>query len=195
MLEVIGSHRSRAFRVLWMLEELGEPYRHTAAKPHSPEVLRYNPSGKIPLLIVDDAVITDSVAILHFLADRSARMTFPAGSLERAEQDGWTHRILDELDACLWTAAKHSFVFPEEWRREEIKPALKWEFAGAVSRVAERMEDGPFLMGAGVTVPDILLTHCLSWARIAKFEHSEAKVENYFDRLRARAAYRKAAAL
>ena len=47
MYEVIGGTQSRAFRVMWMLEELDQPYTHTAVKPHSAEALAANPSGKL----------------------------------------------------------------------------------------------------------------------------------------------------
>ncbi|MFK7874434.1 MAG: glutathione S-transferase N-terminal domain-containing protein, partial [Paracoccaceae bacterium] len=51
MYTVIGGIHSRAFRVLWALEELGLSYTHLAAAPHSPEVLEHAPSGKIPVLV------------------------------------------------------------------------------------------------------------------------------------------------
>ena len=50
MIEVIGTVCIRAFRVLWMLEELGELYVHTAANPYSADVLGWNPTGKILVL-------------------------------------------------------------------------------------------------------------------------------------------------
>ncbi|MDP5349379.1 MAG: glutathione S-transferase, partial [Paracoccaceae bacterium] len=68
MYEVIGGTQSRAFRVMWMLEELEQPYKHIAAKPHSPEALAANPSGKIPARRDGDACIVDSTAILTYLA-------------------------------------------------------------------------------------------------------------------------------
>ncbi len=53
MYEVIGKIDTRAFRVLWMLEELGQPYEWTKAGPRSAEVMEHNPSGKVPVLLVD----------------------------------------------------------------------------------------------------------------------------------------------
>ena len=35
MYQVIGTGKSRALRVLWMLEELGQPYEHVPVNPHS----------------------------------------------------------------------------------------------------------------------------------------------------------------
>ena len=191
MIEVIGNMRSRAFRVLWMLEELGEPYVHRSASPHSAEVLKWNPAGKIPVLVEDGVAITDSTAILEYLADKRGRFSSPSGTLERAKQDSWTNFLLDEFDACLWAAARHSFILPPERRVPDLKATLKWEFARSLKSLASRMGEGPFLTGDQMTVPDFILAHCGLWARVAKFDIDEPKVAERIERLQSRPAYRK----
>ena len=193
-LTVVGTARSRAARVLWLLEELGLPYDHIQARPGSDEARAYNPSGKVPVLLIGDASLTESTAILTWLADREGRFTYPAGSLERARQDGFTQLILDEIEALIWTSARHSFVLPEELRLPAIKPSLKWEFAQNQARLALRLGDAPFLMGDLMTVPDIILTQCLAWAASASFPDAEPNLTAYRERLRARPAYQRAAA-
>ena len=69
--------------------------------------------------------------------------------------------ILDELEGLLWTASRHSFILPEEMRLAEIKPTLRWEYQRNQARLAEAFS-GPYLMGDMMTVPDMLLAHCLS---------------------------------
>lgn len=195
MYTVIGPVKSRALRVLWMLEELGEPYEHRPEAPRSDAVRALNPSGKVPVLLADGAAITDSTAILQFLADRHGRLTHEAGTLERARQDGMTHFVLDEMDAILWTAARHSFILPEERRLPEIKDSLKWEFTRSLERLEERLGDQPFLMGEEMTVPDILCGHCGNWATNARFPvPEEGPVAAYFQRLRDRPAFGRAVA-
>jgi glutathione S-transferase len=190
MYTVIGGLASRAFRVLWLLEELGLDYTHLKAGPRSDEVVAHNPSGKIPVLLDGDVAITDSVAIMTYLADKHGALTAPAGTLERARQDAMTQRIVDEIDGPLWLAARHSFVLPEEQRVPEVKPSAKWEFARAEAALARDMGDGPFVMGEAMTVPDILLTHCLGWALVAKFGVTEPVLSAYLDRMRDRDAYK-----
>ena len=75
MYTIIGTAKSRSFRVLWMLEELGQAYRHVPANPHGEGVVEFNPAGKVPVLIDDGTPITDSTAILTYLADRHGRFT------------------------------------------------------------------------------------------------------------------------
>lgn len=191
--QVIGSSKTRAFRVLWMMEELGLPYDHIAAGPRAPEVVAVSPSGKVPVLVVDGVALTDSVAILTWLADHHGQFTYPAGTLDRARQDGFTGLILDELECLLWTAARHSFVLPEAMRLPAIKESLRWEFAQNQARLAARLT-GPFLMGEQMTVPDLLLAHCLSWAQGAKFPDLDPVLADYLTRMRARPAFARAAA-
>ncbi|QFT91862.1 Glutathione S-transferase [Roseovarius sp. THAF9] len=190
MYEVIGSKASRAFRVLWLLEELGVDYDHTPAGPRSAEAVAANPSGKIPALRVDGAVVTESVAIMSFLADRHGALTYKAGTLERARQDALTHQILDDVDCALWMAARHTFVLPEDKRVGAVKDTLKWEYEANIARLSEALE-GPFLMGEEMTIPDILLVHCLRWAEIAKFPGPGEVLEAYRARLETREAFRK----
>lgn len=191
---VIGSAKTRAARVLWMLEELGQPYEHVAAAPRSDHVVPFNPAGKVPVLIANGTPITDSTAIIQFLADHHGALTHPAGSLDRARQDSLTQMLLDEFDAVLWTAARHTFVLPEEMRMAGIKNSLRWEFEKSQKTLMHRMGEGPFLMGEAMTVPDIILTHCLLWALGAKFPIIEHGLSAYLDRMRARPAFKAAMA-
>jgi glutathione S-transferase len=190
---VIGNVKSRALRVLWTLEELGLDYEHIDAGPRSDEVTRISPAGKVPVLVADGVPITDSVAIMTFLADRHGALTFPAGTIDRARQDSLTQMILDEIDAVLWTAARHSFVLPEALRVEGIKDSLKWEFAKSETALVARMaEDGPFLMGETMTIADILLAHCGGWAIAAKFPISEPRLREHIAMMRDRPAFHRA---
>jgi glutathione S-transferase len=188
MYTVVGSVKTRSARVLWLLEELGQPYTNLPAAPQSDLAFAHNPAGKVPVLIEAGTSISDSTAILTYLADKHGAFTAPAGTLARARQDSMTQFLLDELDACLWTAARHSFVLPQEHRLPAIKDSLKWEYARSLSRLADRMA-GPFLMGAEMTVPDIIATHCLGWGVNAKFAAPEGALADYLTQMRARPAF------
>lgn len=195
MYQVIGTVQSRAMRVLWMLEELGQPYEHIAAAPRSDGVMAFNPAGKIPVLVADGVPITDSTAIITYLADKHGALTFAAGTLDRARQDSLTQFLLDEFDANLWMAARHSFVLPEDKRLSGVKNTLRWEFERSQKTLVQRIGEGPFVMGAQMTVPDIILTHCLTWALAARFPIVEHGLTTYLDRMRARPALQRAVAV
>ncbi|MEY8838371.1 glutathione S-transferase family protein [Cribrihabitans sp. XS_ASV171] len=192
MYKIYGSPKSRAFRVLWLLEELGQPYTFEAVGPHDPEVLKVNPSGKIPVLVEGDTVLTDSTAIMTYLADKHGDFTYPAGTVERAQQDALTHMLLDEFDAVLWTAARHTFVLPEERRVPAVTASLAWEFGRNAERLADRFV-GPYLMGEKMTVADILCVHCMGWARSVNFPIESEALKAYAKEVRSRPAFQKIA--
>lgn len=189
---MIGSIRTRALRVVWALEELGLPYELDPAPPRSEAARAHNPSGKIPSLVVGEAALTDSVAIVQYLADANGAMTHPAGSLARGLQDGVTQFACDEVDGPLWLAARHSFVLPEAERLAGVKAAARRDFAAAMETLALRLGTREFVAGDGFTVPDLILGHCAGWALAAKFALPGGPVGDYFRRLRARPALKRA---
>ena len=192
MYTVIGSPRSRTLRVLWFLEEAGIAYEHLPLSPRSDEVKALNPSGKVPVLLEGEKAFTDSTAIMTYLADKHAKLTFAAGTQQRATQDGHTNFLLDEFDGVLWMAARHSFILPEERRVPQIKDSLKWEFERSQARFVERLGEGPFLMGETLTLADIIAAHLGRWATNAKFPITQANFRDYIDRLIARPAFKRA---
>lgn len=194
MYKVIGNVSTRAGRVLWMLEELGLSYEHIPAAPRSDQAKAVNPAGKVPVLMDGADAVTDSTAIMQYLADKHEALTFPAGTIDRARQDSMTQFLLDEFDACLWAAARHSFVLPEDKRVPAVRESLKWEFEISQRVLADRMGKHPFVMGEQMTVPDIILTHCLGWAEKAKFPLPDPKLAAYLSRMHNRPAFKRAMA-
>ena len=191
MYKVIGSVKSRTFRVLWMLEELGVPYEHQNVPPHSAEVLAYNASGKVPILLDGEVAISDSSAILTYLADKHGKLAAKAGTVERAHQDGMLHQIIDEFDAVLWAVMRKSLGLQEHPDYQGLSAAFKREYKNNLDRLSDRIS-GPFLMGDEITLPDLILTHCGGWAYVAKFPNDNEKFNVYLKRLRSRPAYKAA---
>lgn len=192
---VFGGARSRAMRVLWILEELGLAYSVVAAAPRSEEVRALNPTGKIPVLVEDGVAITDSVAIMTYLADKHEQLTAQAGTIARAQQDAFVQAVNDEIDGVLWAAARHTFILPEEHRVAGVKDSLRWEFGRNQDAIADRMSaDGPFVMGEEMSLADILLAHCIGWADSAKFDVTNTRLAEHNAMMRDRPAFKRALA-
>ena len=143
---------------------------------------------------VGEDVLTDSTAIITYLADKHGTLTYPAGTIERAKQDAHTNFLLDEVDSLLWLVSRHVFGLPEELRVPEIKASAREEFHISAERLANRIE-GPFIMGDKMTIPDIIAVHCLGWALVAKFPMERQDLKDYSKQIRARDAYKRAQAL
>lgn len=189
MYTLIGSPKTRAFRVLWMLEELGFEYEMRPEAPQSEAIRELNPSGKVPALLVDGETLLDSVAIIQYLADRFDKFTYPAGSIERAHQDGFTQFALDELEGPCWNFAKHSFILPKDLRTPEAKPAFRYDFEKSLEVFEKRLGDRKYVMGDKFTVADLVIGHIAGWARNCKFDWPQGTVGDYFERVRTRPAF------
>ncbi len=194
MYRLHGQIKSRAMRPLWLLEELGVDFAFVPTAPRSPEAFALSPLGKIPVLEVEGkGPVFDSVAMMTFLADRHEAFTHPAGSFRRAQQDALTNTINETFDAVLWAYAKHSFVLPEERRVPEVKASLRWQFGEYATVMADLLGDGPFLLGDGPVIPDILLAHCCGWASGLGLDLPDV-LRSHMDRMRARPAFERALA-
>ena len=80
---------TRSIRVRWTLQELGvdfEPIRVNllTGEHRRPEFLKINPAGKIPVLIDGDLVLTESVAIVLYLAEKYSDKGLIPTDLKRA---------------------------------------------------------------------------------------------------------------
>src|SRR5262245_50946421 len=103
MLKIYGWKRSRAIRCMWVMEELGLEYEQVPLNPHAgetrtPEYLALNPSGKIPTLVHDDFVLTESMAINWYLASVFPGTLQPRDPRQAAKVQQWTSWAITELE-------------------------------------------------------------------------------------------------
>ena len=83
MIRLHHLNRSRSHRILWLLEEIGQPYEVIAyardAKTNlaPPELLEVHPLGKSPMVEIDDRLVTESAAITEVLCTRFAPQMIP----------------------------------------------------------------------------------------------------------------------
>ena len=96
MLIFYHSPHTRATGVRILLEELGAPYElrvlnRQAEEQRSPDFLAINPSGKVPTIVHDGAIVTEQVAIYIYLADAfpSVGLAPPIGDALRGPYLRW----------------------------------------------------------------------------------------------------------
>ena len=189
MYKAVGSRGSRVSRVLWMLEELDEAYGFVPVKLRSPQAYALNPSGKVPVLVDGDLVVTDSAAICAYLADKHVDKGMGAapGVRGRAEMDSWMHFAQSEFEAPLWNKLRHRFLLPEEVR-VDVGPATAHDFASEVKALEGRLGGNQYALGDRFSAVDVLLGDMGGWARSGKFRIESDAVNAYFDRVLARPA-------
>ena len=189
MYKVVGLPRTRTMRVMWLLEELGQSYEIVPQAPHTDPVNQGNPGGKIPTLHDGDTVISDSVAICTYLADKHGACTHPAGTAARGHQDAMTMFAIEMVDGPLWTASKNTFAAPEEHRAPEILPVCRYEWDKGMKTLAAHIDGAEFIAGDMFTIPDLIIGHCAGWAERIEFPIPSGPVADYMTRMRARPAF------
>lgn len=194
-MKLYGYRNGRTLRALWTLEEVGAKYEYIEVdvmrgQGREAWFLELNPGGKVPVLDDDGTIITESAAICMHLADKypESGLLPVAGTPERSQCHKWTSYILTELDAPLWTIAKHRFGLPRERRVPAVIETASWEFRNALKILANAIEGKAFLVGPSLTVPDILAGHILLWAKSARLAFDGTVLETYLEGLLARDA-------
>jgi glutathione S-transferase len=169
MMKLYGFGPTRSLRALWALRELDAefefvPVNLMAGENRRPDFLRLNPAGKLPVLVDGDLVLTESAAIVMYLAEKyDAKRLMPADPTQRAQAYRWSLFAVTELEQPLWRIAKHTFLYPEDRRLPEDIVLAREEFV-AMAEVLERHMDGrAFIVGAEMSIADCVTAYVLDW--------------------------------
>ena len=121
-MKLYGFPPTRSIRALWTLRELDVDFEFVNVDPtkgelRRPESLALNPAGKLPDLVDGDFVLTESVAIVIYLAEKyPEKGLLPSGLRARAEVNRWLLFSATELEQPLWRIARHTSLYPPEKR-------------------------------------------------------------------------------
>ena len=167
-----GVGSARALRGHWALIELALTYRSERIRSRSgatetPAYRRLNPRGKIPVLKDGGLVLSESAAIVTYLAETYGNgRLMPAGGAERAKYFEWISFISMELDATtLYVLRRHEGLPHIYGEAPAANAAARAYFERMITAAAHELEDGrPFLLGPEFSGADILMTTCLDWA-------------------------------
>ncbi len=183
---------TRSIRARWMLQELGvefEPIRVDlrAGDHRRPEFLKLNPAGKIPVLVDGDVVLTESVAIALYLAEKYPDKGFlPTELAPRAQVRRWLLFAATELEQPLWRISRNTFPYPEEQRQPTDVGIASREFKEMVAVVDEHLRGREFLVGDGATVADFVMAYTLDWGDRNHLLDDFPQLRAYMERMYAR---------
>ncbi|WP_394845078.1 glutathione S-transferase family protein [Pendulispora brunnea] len=194
MLKLYGFAPTRSIRVLWMLRELGLEFEYVnvdlrSGEARRPEFLELNPAAKVPVLADGDLVLTESVAIVLYLAEKHPEKGFlPVELRERAEVHRWLLFTATELEQPLWRISKHRVLYPPEKRiAAEISNAGD-DFKAMAAVLDEHMASRAFVAGSHVTVADFVLAYTLDWANEVQLLDTYPRLRDYMERMYRRPA-------
>ena len=183
---------TRSIRVRWMLQELEVPFESVTVnlingEHRRPEFLKINPAGRVPVVVDGDLVLTESIAIVLYLAEKYPDKGFlPSELAERAQVYKWLLFTTTELEQPLWRISHHTALYPED-RRLPGEVVLAREDFTPMAAVLDRHMDGrQFIVGDRVTVADFVMAYTLDWANEVKLLENFLRLKNYIDRMYAR---------
>lgn len=171
MLKVYGFSRVNAFargntrdlRVLWTLEEMGLPYEiagmdHPARDLDSDAFRAKNPFGQIPVIDDDGVVVTESGAILLYLARKTGKL-IPPDLAGEAQVLRWSVAALNSVEPPLLTMW---FVGLSGGKGTRPHDALREWGSMRLKQLDGWLANRTFVATDDFTVADILMTHVLS---------------------------------
>ena len=187
---------SRGTNVRWMLEECGADYDTVGvrfgAEMKAPAYRAINPMGKVPALTHGDTILTETAAILTWLAERYPEKALipAAGSDARGEYYRWLcfalhleYAAVDRMRAIENSA--------------ELRTAIGYgDFDTAFAVLKARLQDRAHIVGEHFTALDLYYSGLLQWLiQRAQVLPAESVYLDYMNRHLARPAHQRAIAL
>lgn len=151
-----------------LLNELGVPFEplRVALKDgatKTPEYLKLNPRGQVPLLIVDGTPVKEGGAIIAFLLDAHKSPMLPASGIARAKALEW----LAWANATLHPAYSRAFWLARVGIDDKAKQELQqqtWKQIQSLWDEAEaRLAQDKYLAGDTWGAADILMAVIANW--------------------------------
>jgi glutathione S-transferase len=189
MLTLYHSPASRSSRFLWLLEEIGEPYEveYVTIRRQDGSGARDernpHPDKKVPALVHDGRLVTESAAICLYLSDAfpRAKVGPPVGDAKRGDYLTWLAYYAGVLEPVLVAKAKGE---------TERDPGAKDAFDAMASRLRSALDPGPYLLGERFSTADVLVASAFQWG--GKLMPQGSAFDAYVRRIESRPALERA---
>lgn len=172
-IQIWGGATSRTLRAHWMAHELELDYEPILIGSRTGETTTHefrtlNAKEKIPVLVEDDFVLTESVAIVTYLGDHHGPESglVPAWrDRQRARYNEWMSFVQMELDAhTLYVIRKHRDLGKLYGEAPAAVDAAIAGFNKQINVAETTLTRQPYLLGDYFSAADLVLMTCLDWA-------------------------------
>ena len=191
-----GGRSGSSFRPHWMLAELGLSYEtkdlDTKAGVHrTPAYLALNPTGQIPTLVHDGFVLTESAAMVHYLAEKYDPKFFGPYSIEaHATSLRWQLFVLLNIDKNFTALCMKKWGRPLSAENEAAALAALDRFLPVFEG---HLAGKDYVMGEAFTVADVVTRSSFNYAELAEVELAPyPSIKAWMKRCADRPAYAKA---
>jgi glutathione S-transferase len=183
---------TRSIRARWTLQELGVDFEAItvnllAGEHRRADFLNINPAGKVPTLVDGHLVLTESVAIALYLADKYPEKGLaPVALEERAQLNRWLLFTVTELEQPLWRISRHTSLYPEGRRLPGDVALAREEFTAMASVLDTHLRGRSFVTTNSVTIADFVLAYTLDWADEVHLLDDFPQLRAYMERMYSR---------
>ena len=165
MITVWGGQTSRSIRVVWLLEEMGLPYRvrhvDMLAAEQNPEFLAINPANYIPAIQDGSVAMVESIAIIEYLMARYGPTPLAPGPNEPTfpAYQQFLHLGEAGLATLMMPVVVSRFMAPAAERENWGATWCLKAFQKRLQLVSQRLASSPYLAGEDFTAADISVTY------------------------------------
>jgi glutathione S-transferase len=160
MIKLYGAPRTSASRCYWCLEEIGLKYeavsidlRHEENK--SPEFLKLNPNGKVPVLVDGDLTLWESMAINFYLGDQYKQDLIGSLVKDRAYIRQWSYWTVAELQPSIIDILIQMKFVPEAKRDIKLIEDAKNSTLPKIKILDDALSKNNFLVANRFTLADL----------------------------------------
>ncbi|MFW0767762.1 glutathione transferase GstA [Trabulsiella odontotermitis] len=144
-----------------------------------------NPKGQVPALLLDDeTILTEGVAIMQYIADRvpDRQLLAATDTLKRYKTLEWLNYVATELHKSFTPLFRPDTP-------EEYKPTVRALLEKKLQYINEALKDEQWICGSRFSIADAYLFTVLRWARAVKLNlEGLSHVASYMERVAARPA-------
>lgn len=177
------------------LEEAGAKYEtvklnFAQGDQRKPEYLKVNPKGRVPALVTDRGVLTETPAILAWIAQTYPQAKLaPADAFEFAAAQAFNSYLCSTVHPAHAHGRRGARWSDDLAAQETMKAKVPQNMADCYALIENEMLKGPWVMGAAYSICDPYLYTISGWLAgdsvdIAKFP----RVNDHFRRMNERAA-------
>jgi glutathione S-transferase len=203
VITVYHLNSSRSERVVWLLEELGIPYRMETFRREpngaAPAAMKaIHAIGRSPIIHDGDTVLAESGAIVEYLVQRhgDGRLAVPHDAPNYPRYLYWMHFAEGSLMPLMLNALVLSRV--PEAKESPVNKRVRDRVQAVVGFIdAELRTRGPYFVGEEFTAADVMMQFPFgTMRRYLQYDlEGSANVRAWLDRIEERPAFRKAIAL
>lgn len=185
---------TRDLRALWALEECGFTYEpvglNCGPKGLQEETWfeKISPFKQVPVIDDDGYILTESGAILLYLAEKSGKL-MPRELQGRAQVYRWTITSLSNIELMTLPIALADFQGDSNPHAKALRPWHVEILGRFLAPIDQMLTTQPFITGADFTVADIVLTTVLREVRKNEILQKYPHIENYRHRCEERPAF------